>query len=370
MGQPYGKTGSTSGWPRNFFRSITNFNVSQLNVTFGITAGVLITSLLAIGVLSNHIRESTLATLGTINICMLESQGIKKMIMVRTLVFASVINASVFTIGSLIVIGYAAVPLFAIGLFIISYIGVYPKTASIVMISAVVFSVGVALPGINKIPSGELFSLLLIGGLWGVLGVMMLIIWQIFKKDVQPIPVVKPLSVQLLSNLRSTKTFDPLISNMSTESGHFQFAVSFAITGAIGLLIAQELGLIRGYWVLITICVLLLRSDISVTFSFTAMRVIGTIAGAVIGSIIIANVHSIWSLYSILFMFASIFYAVRNVNYVVATLFLTPFVLLLLDILIPGQILLAQTRVLDTVIGAGISLLGVFIIWTLSYLKR
>jgi uncharacterized membrane protein YccC len=65
---------------------------------------------------------------------------------------------------------------------------------------------------------------------------------------------------------------------MSLESGHFQFAVSFAVIGAIGLLVVQELGLIRGYWVLITICVLL-RSDISVTFSFTAMRIIGTIAG-------------------------------------------------------------------------------------------
>jgi hypothetical protein len=92
------------------------------------------------------------------------------------------------------------------------------------------------------------------------------------------------------------RAFDPLKSNMSLQSGHFQFAVSFAVIGAIGLLIAQGLGLIRGYWVLITVCVLLLRSDILVTFSFTAMLIIGTIGGAVIGSIIIANVHSMWLL--------------------------------------------------------------------------
>ena len=88
--------------------------------------------------------------------------------------------------------------------------------------------------------------------------------------------------------------------------------------GAIGLLIAQGLGLMRGYWVLITVCVLLLRSHILVTFSFTAMLIIGTIGGAVIGSIIIANVHSIWSLVS-LFVFTSIFYAVKNVNYALAS---------------------------------------------------
>jgi hypothetical protein len=73
-----------------------------------------------------------------------------------------------------------------------------------------------------------------------------------------------------------------------------KFDQPLAVMGAIGLLIAQGLGLMRGYWVLITVCVLLLRSHILVTFSFTAMLIIGTIGGAVIGSIIIANVHSIW----------------------------------------------------------------------------
>ena len=156
---------------------------------------------------------------------------------------------------------------------------------------------------------------------------------------------------------------------MSLQSGHFQFAVSFAVIGAIGLLIAQGLGLMRGYWVLITVCVLLLRSHILVTFSFTAMLIIGTIGGAVIGSMIIANVHNIWLLVT-LFVLTSIFYAIKNVNYALAAFILTPFILVFLNILIPGQTLLAQTRILDTIIGAGLSLLGVFIIWAFSYLKR
>ena len=67
----------------------------------------------------------------------------------------------------------------------------------------------------------------------------------------------------------------------------------------------------RGYWVLITVCVLLLRPHILVTFSFTAMLIIGTIGGVVIGSIIVANVHTIWLLVS-LFIFISIFYAVKT----------------------------------------------------------
>jgi hypothetical protein len=108
MSQPYGKTGSTSGSPRNFLRSLTSFDFIQLNVSAGIRAGVLITSLLVIGVFSNHIREATLAALGTIFFL----QGrTKQTIAIRTLFLASVINASAFTIGSIIGSTYLAVPL-------------------------------------------------------------------------------------------------------------------------------------------------------------------------------------------------------------------------------------------------------------------
>ena len=55
------------------------------------------------------------------------------------------------------------------------------------------------------------------------------------------------------------------------------------------------------------------------------MRIIGTIAGAELGLLILANVHGLWLLYCILFVFASVFYAVRYVNYALAKFFLTPF---------------------------------------------
>ena len=113
MSQPYGKTGSTSGWPHNFLHSLTSFDFSQLNAYAGIRAGVLITSLLIIGVFSNHIREATLGVLGTIFFL----QGrTKQTFTIRTLILASVINASAFTIGPIIGTTYLAVPLLAIGL--------------------------------------------------------------------------------------------------------------------------------------------------------------------------------------------------------------------------------------------------------------
>ena len=159
---------STLGSRRGFLRSLTDFNVGQLSVSAGIRGAVLKTALLIIAVLSNHIIESVVVALGTITVCAVVRKEIKQTIMIRTLILASIINASVFTIGSLIGISYLTVPLFAIGLFIISYFGVYPIHPSILIISAVVFSVGVAVPGINNITPGERFWLFLVGGLWGV----------------------------------------------------------------------------------------------------------------------------------------------------------------------------------------------------------
>lgn len=386
MDQPYGKTGLPSNWQHNFLQSITSFNLAGLRISVGIRTGIIIMTLLAIGLITNHIREFVLAVFGTINVSLLDIRDQKGLTLILTLIIVSTINAFLFTIGSLIGTtenSYLGVSLFALGLFIISYIGIYSNISSFVIISSTIFSIGVSLPGIDIIPSSERFFLLLLGGIWGTLGsVIIPIIILTIKKPRSIIPTeetitfttttIKPSNAPHYSSIfhAISSIFQTLVSNMSIRSGHFQFAISFAITGAIGLLIAHGLGLIRGYWVLITICVLLLRSDISITFSFTFMRIIGTITGAIIGIIIISNViPNIWLLFFILFVLASSFFAVRNVNYALATLFLTPFVLVLLDVLIPGQTIFAQIRVLDTIIGAVLALLGIFIVWAFSHLK-
>ena len=82
MGQPYGKTRLPSDWQRNFLHSITSFNLQQLKIFTGIRIGIFIIALLAIGLVSNHIRESIIVILGTINVSLLEVQRPKWTIMV------------------------------------------------------------------------------------------------------------------------------------------------------------------------------------------------------------------------------------------------------------------------------------------------
>ena len=103
--------------------------------------------------------------------------------------------------------------------------------------------------------------------------------------------------------------FRPLTSNLSIHSHHLQYAIVFAITGAVGMLIIQWFKLSERAWVLITVVILLAPaySDISFTFNKLVHRIIGTIIGAIIAMIIIGNVQDIWLLSLLFFIFANRF---------------------------------------------------------------
>jgi hypothetical protein len=93
--------------------------------------------------------------------------------------------------------------------------------------------------------------LFLSGCLWGTLGATIIPIILTKKKSS---PIIKeregeggkvkskfPLQQSSLSSLYLSiclQSFKPLVSNMSLRSGHFQFAISFAIIGAVGLFVA------------------------------------------------------------------------------------------------------------------------------------
>jgi uncharacterized membrane protein YccC len=112
-------------------------------------------------------------------------------------------------------------------------------------------------------PAGERFWLLLLGELWGTFGaaIMYVILTKNRSKAITTLEEVEGAgAIQYLSSFIHSinQVFNLLLNNVSLRSRHLQFSISFAITGAIGLLIAHGLGLLRGYWVLITIYVLLL----------------------------------------------------------------------------------------------------------------
>ena len=128
--------------------------------------------------------------------------------------------------------------------------------------------------------AGHHFLLIFVGGLWGIVGGIIFLARKTPKQQstVTADPIQEPLQPQLTWQDR----FRPLTSNLSVHSKHFQYAIFFAITGAVGMLIVQWFKRQEGDWVLISVIVIqsvIIYSEISLTLRKVVHRIIGTIIG-------------------------------------------------------------------------------------------
>lgn len=362
----------SSAW-YNFVHDLISVDLSQTDMYTGVRYATLLVALLVVGLITNHVAEASLVMFGTaltLAVDEIRSKGSRTSVLLT----ASVVYASIFAVSIIISMsGYLVVPLLGVGLFIISYLRVFPRAFLILMFASIVFVIGIATQDASITLAGQAFLLFVVGGLWAILGG---IIFPARRNSKQH-PIVIEDSVQVQHpQLKSTlqDKFKPLTSNLSLHSQYFQYAIALAITGAVGLLIAQWFELPYGDWILITIVVLLLPaySDVSFTLNKVAHRIIGTIIGATIAAIIIGNVENQWLLSFFLFIFATIFLALIKVkNYAFFVIFMTATILILMDIPNPSTELVAPLHRIENIfIGCILSLLAASIIWIASHWKK
>ena len=216
-------TGSPEGrnWRRQFLGNLRRFEVSNLRLFYGVIMGCFMMALLIIGLIFNH--ELIFATLGTLfiagtSVTILEEQRSRRS-KINTLILMSVVNALTFAIGTgITTTGFLVVPLCALGLFVISYAGVFPNSKSIIFIAAITFSVGIGQSaGGGIIDIAERFLLVAAGGLWGLVGSIIAIPHSMSK----PKPEATTTYVSAPSStpqITHEKWFKPLSSNLSLKS--------------------------------------------------------------------------------------------------------------------------------------------------------
>ena len=289
----------------------------------------------------------------------------------RVLLIVSILYASIFACGVVISINdNLVVPLLALGLFILSYLTVYPQALNLFYFASLVFVVAIATHGATLTLAGLDFLLFFVGGLWAIVGGMIFLSRK--TSEQQRTVTADPSQEQHQPKLTWQDKFRPLTSNLSVHSQHFQYAIVFTITGAVGMLIVQLFDLSDGDWVLITLVVLLLPaySKISLTLEKLVHRIIGTIIGAVIAIIIIENVQNIWLLTLFFFFFASAFTSLLKIkNYAFLVIFMTPMILLLSDISDPtADPTTSLERIQNVFIGCALSFLAC--IWITFWRKK
>jgi uncharacterized membrane protein YccC len=154
---------------------------------------------------------------------------------------------------------------------------------------------------------------------------------------------------------------ETLHASLTLDSLAMRHALRVAIVTSIAVLVTRLLHLPRGYWVSLTVLIIL-QPYSGATVLKALQRVLGTVVGALLTVGLVAVVHDTRGLLVAIFILATICVAFLRVNYLIYSVFLTPTFVLLAE-MSAGDWHLAEVRALDTLIGGVLGLLGAWLLW-------
>ena len=144
------------------------------------------------------------------------------------------------------------------------------------------------------------------------------------------------------------------------------FALRLMASIGVAEVIRQTVSVERSYWVVLTVAIVL-RPDLGSVFARALQRGIGTVVGAVLGAVILILIPAGPLLLVPVAVFAALLPYGRERNWGLFSTFLTPLVVLLIDLLRPIGWGLALDRLIDTLIGCAIVLLVGYAPWPSSW---
>ncbi len=138
-----------------------------------------------------------------------------------------------------------------------------------------------------------------------------------------------------------------------------------AVALAVGMAIAALFEIRRGYWIDITIAIIL-RPYIVTTFERGVQRVVGTLLGGLIAAAVLSVVSGDLAVVTVVLVLAFATFAVLPLNYGWGVTFLTPLVVLLVAFATEGGPGLAVARIVGTLIGAALAVAASLLLWPRS----
>jgi uncharacterized membrane protein YccC len=144
------------------------------------------------------------------------------------------------------------------------------------------------------------------------------------------------------------------------------FTIRLMVCIGVAAVASEVLPLQRSYWVVLTVAIVV-KPDNGSVFARALQRGIGTIVGVVLGAVILAAIpYGPWLLFPMAVLAAGQPYG-RLRNFGLAATFMTPLVVLLIDLLAPIGWRLPEERLVDTLLGCAIVLLVGYATWPSSW---
>jgi hypothetical protein len=278
---------------------------------------------------------------------------------VRSLLVAALLNGAALLAGTLSG-GSAALSIavmFAWAL-LAGMASAYGEVASQVgFISAIAFATSLGSPASLGAGAGRTAAFVA-GGLWGA--ALTLLLWRLHRQTSEPSETPESGRRDVYDPRRGpVATF---ASNFTFRSIIFRHALRLAVASTIAVALYKTLRLERGYWLIITVLVIVKPVFVD-TRRRTLERLLGSVVGGALAALLAAFVHDVIALNLLLVVFSVLAYSHVRHNYSLFVVFLTPFVVLMIETVQPTDWRIALTRVLDTLAGGLIAL-------AVSYLLR
>jgi hypothetical protein len=337
---------------RGFFDEVTRVDTSSLSVQTGVRAALLAIAPLVLGLAIGQ-PQWVYATLAAMIVLNTEGPPATALPL-RVVLLACFTEPLAFGLGTLVgLTGILAVPIMGVGVFAARLSSGNPRLAQVGTFTAIFFAVGVGLPGGSGLVAEQRLWIALLGALWALLGA-----W-----------IHRSLTSKGRLRGEAKSGSEPLGSRVkryfripARQSDEFRLAAAVGAASAVGLGIGLALGFPRDFWIVVTI-VIATRPRIGPTVSSAVMMVLGTIAGATIAAGITIEIHNVYLLEVLLLAFAIWMFATRGVNLGLVQVGFTPFVIILLNLLYPGEWYLAEVRIVDVAIGGAIAIATVYVLW-------
>lgn len=171
-----------------------------------------------------------------------------------------------------------------------------------------------------------------------------------------------------------------LTSNLRLDSSHFRYATRVTIAALLAMSISFTIALTplstvlpgsstHGYWVVLTLLVIM-KPGFALTRQRNGWRLAGTLIGCGLALVLFNVTHSPDIYLMVLVAACVLGYSLIQLNFMIAAVFNTVFVLLVFHFLSPDTNLVIGERLIDTFIGCGIALLCSYILpwWEHNYM--
>ncbi len=156
----------------------------------------------------------------------------------------------------------------------------------------------------------------------------------------------------------------PLRANLTWQSASLRHAARVAVMAVPALAITHIWVTDYGHWLTFT-TILTLQPFFAATWQRAVERIGGTVLGGLIAAALAAFVHTQLVLAAAIFPLTILTFAVRPVSYGLMITFLTPMVVLLMEIVHTGssEVTIAYLRALYTLVGGLLALFGCLVLW-------